>query len=139
MALTQEQRDALAVVEALVKSHHNPMVAMAGEMFLEQLKDQFMSARDKLEEIGEELKAHDHEEGCTCVERHQFMMDVLTHLEEQQFNDEVIAENLNTAAHAWVAFEEKFERAPTVTYIESQYTIPTGVAGVFFIHPAAQK
>lgn len=141
MALTDKQKEAVAIVKDLMRESGNPIIATVGIGMLEHISQEIVSPREMLKRIGEEVaNSHDHEAaGCTCMERHQFMMDVLTHLEKQKLNDEIILKNLEVAVHAWREFEENFERAPTVTYIESQYTLPTGVAGVFFIHPAAQQ
>lgn len=140
MALSDKQKEAVAIVKDLMLNSGHKVIAVVGVGMLDHLSRASQTPRELLEEIGKQIESeHDHAEGCTCRERHQFMMDVLTHLEKQKLSNEIITENLNTAVHAWVEFEETFERAPTVTYIESQYTIPTGVAGVFFIHPAAQK
>ena len=140
MALSDKQKEAVAIVKDLMLNSGHKVIAVVGVGMLEHIAHSQQTPREMLEEIGKQIETgHEHAEGCSSRERHQFMMDVLTHLEKQKLSNEIIAENLNTAVHAWVEFEESFERAPTVTYIESQYTLPTGVAGVFFIHPAAQK
>lgn len=141
MALTDKQKEAVAIVKDLMRKSGQPVIATLGVSMLEHISQETVSPREMLERIGKEIaNSHDHEAaGCTCMERHQFTMDVLAHLEKQKLSDEIILKNLGVAVHAWREFEENFERAPTVTYIESQYTLPTGVAGVFFIHPAAQQ
>ena len=141
MALTDKQKEAVVIVKDLMRNSGNPIIATVGIGMLEHISQETVSPREILERIGKEIAdSHDHKAaGCTCLERHQFAMDVLDHLEKQKFNDDIILENLEIGLHAWSKFEENFGRAPTVTYIESQYTLPTGVAGVFFIHPAAQK
>ncbi len=142
MSLTQEQKQAFAVVEALVKQHSNPMIAGVGLKVIEEVRLQLTSPRDVLEELGAQIKA-DHatgkHQGCDCLERHEFLMDVLRHLEAQKFNNEIIHENIGTAIHAWLDFKNEFDQSPTVTYIHSPYVIETGVAGIYFIHPAAQR
>ena len=141
MALSDKQKEAVAIVKDLMLKTGHPVIAVVGVGMLDHLSRASQTPRELLEEMGKEIAdSHDHKAaGCTCLERHQFAMDVLDHLEKQKFNDEIIMENLEIGLHAWREFEENFERAPTVTYVESQYTLPTGVAGVFFIHPAAQK
>jgi hypothetical protein len=141
MSLTKEQKEAFAIVDATLKTSTHPAVSVIAPKVLEQARKYFMSARERLEEIGEVLKTnHDHKAaGCSCNERHQYLMDVLVHLEKQDLKESIIEENLDNAAEAWENFENQFERTPTVTYVESQYTLDTGVAGVYFIHPAAQK
>ena len=141
MALSDKQKEAVAIVKDLMLNSGHPVIAVVGVDMLDHLSRASQTPRELLEEMGKEIAdSHDHKAaGCTCLERHQFALDVLDHLEKQKFNDDIILENLDTAFHAWHEFEENFGRAPTVTYVESQYTLPTGVAGVFFIHPAAQK
>lgn len=141
MALTDKQKEAVAIVKALMVKSGHPAIITIGVGMLDHIARAGQTPRELLEEMGKKIESnHDHEAtGCTCLERHQFMMDVLAHLEKQKLSDEIILENLDVALHGWMEFEEKFERAPTITYVESQYTLPTGVAGVYFIHPAAQK
>lgn len=142
MSLTQEQKQAFSIVEDVVKQHDDPMLSMVGMKILTEIKLQHTSAREMLEELGKQMEA-DHADGshkgCDCRERHTFLMDVLAHLEKQSFNDNVIHENLATAVQAWMGFCEEFDKIPTVTYLHSQYVVETGVAGLYFIHPAAQR
>lgn len=140
MALTNEQKQALEIVADLIKQLEDSLVVSAGLALLFKLEISNMSPREVLEQIGKELKAeHDHDSGCTCLERHHFLLNVLNNLEKQKFNDEVTYKLLSTAEDAWDTFEERYERIPTVTYTPSQFTIQTGVPGIYFIHPAVQK
>lgn len=140
MSLTKEEKKAMLETMRIVDQYDGPMPALAAKV-IGSILQQEISPRELLEDIGEKIKA-DHAEGghqdCHCIERHQYMLDVCDFLEKQKLSNEIIAENLAKAAVSWGKFEVEFGRAPTVTYVQSEYTITTGVAGVYFIHPAAQ-
>lgn len=141
MVLTTEEKQALLTTINVLTRLEDPIPALLGSKIIGGILRNTMSPRELLEDIGKQLaEDHDHQAaGCNCMARHEFMLDVCTHLEKQQLSNQIIGENLTIAAEAWNKFEEEFERAPTVTYVPSQYTIDTGVAGVYFIHPAAQQ
>ena len=141
MSLTAEEKQTLMGAVTILVNQEEPMPAILAAKIIGDILKAEMTPREMLEEIGKEIASdHDHKAaGCSCLERHQYMLDVCTHLENQKLSNEIIGQNLNTAAMAWNNFEQEFERVPTVTYIQSQYTIDTGVAGVYFIHPAAQQ
>ena len=140
MSLTKEEKKAMLETMRIIDQYDGPMPALAAKV-IGSILQQEISPRELLEDIGEKIKA-DHAEGghqdCHCIERHQYMLDVCDFLEKQKLSNEIIAENLAKAAVSWGKFEVEFGRAPTVTYVQSEYTITTGVAGVYFIHPAAQ-
>ena len=140
MSLTKEEKKAMMETMRILDQYDGPMPAITMKV-IGSILQQEISPRELLEDIGEKIKA-DHAEGghqdCHCIERHQYMLDVCDFLEKQKLSNEIIAENLANAGVSWAKFEEEFKRAPTVTYVQSPYTIDTGVAGVYFIHPAAQ-
>lgn len=140
MSLTKEEKKAMMETMRIIDQYDGPMSAITVKV-IGSILQQEVTPRELLEDIGEKIKA-DHAEGghqdCHCIERHQYMLDVCDFLEKQKLSNEIIAENLKNAAVSWGKFEVEFGRAPTVTYVQSEYTIATGVAGVYFIHPAAQ-
>lgn len=140
MSLTKEEKKAMLETMRIVDKYDGPMPAIAVKV-IGSILQQEVSPRELLEDLGEKIKA-DHAKGghqdCHCIERYQYMVDVCNFLEKQKLSNEIITENLSKAAASWAKFEKEFERAPTVTYVQSEYTIDTGVAGVYFIHPAAQ-
>lgn len=141
MSLTKEEKKAMMETMHIVNQYDGPMPAIAVKV-IGSILQQEMTPRELLENVGEKIKAEHAaggHEGCSCIERHQYMTDVCDFLEKQKLSNEIITENLSNAAASWVKFEEEFGRAPTVTYVQSPYTIDTGVAGVYFIHPAAQQ
>lgn len=141
MSLTKEEKKAMMETMRIIDQYDGPMSAITVKV-IGSIIQQEVTPRELLEDIGEKIKA-DHAEGghqdCHCIERHQCMLDVCDFLEKQKLSNEIIAENLAKAAISWGKFEVEFGRAPTVTYVQSEYTINTGVAGVYFIHPAAQQ
>lgn len=141
MALTAEEKQALLTTMSILTRLEDPIPALIGSKIIGGILKDEMTPRELLEDIGKQIaNDHDHKAaGCSCMERHQYMLDVCTHLENQKLSNEIIGDNLNKAAQAWNHFEEEFGRTPTVTYVHSQYVIETGVAGVYFIHPAAQQ
>lgn len=140
MSLTKEEKKAMMETMRIIDQYDGPMSAITVKV-IGSILQQEVTPRELLEDTGEKIKA-DHAEGgrqdCHCIERHQYMLDVCDFLEKQKLSNEIIGENLKNAAISWGKFEEEFGRAPTVTYVQSPYTIDTGVAGVCFIHPAAQ-
>ena len=140
MSLTKEEKKAMIETMRILDQYDSPISAIAMKV-IGSILQQEITPHELLEDIGEKIKA-DHAEGghqdCHCIERHQYMLDVCDFLEKQKLSNEIIAENLAKAAVSWGKFEVEFGRAPTVTYVQSEYTITTGVAGVYFIHPAAQ-
>nr|DAX06428.1 MAG TPA: hypothetical protein [Caudoviricetes sp.] len=141
MVLTAEEKQALLATISVLSRLEQPVPAFLASKIIGDILQANMTPRELLEDIGKQIaNDHDHEAaGCSCMDRHQFMLDVCTHLEKQKLSNEIIGENLTIAAKAWNDFEEEFGRAPTPTYLHSQYVIETGVAGVYFIHPAAQQ
>lgn len=140
MSLTKEEKKAMMETMRIIDQYDGPMSAITVKV-IGSILQQETTPRELLEDIGEKIKAEHADgghEGCHCIERHQYMLDVCDFLEKQKLSNEIIGENLKNAAVSWSKFEVEFGRAPTVTYVQSEYTIVTGVAGVYFIHPAAQ-
>lgn len=140
MSLTKEEKKAMMETMRILDQYDGPIPAIAMKV-IGSILQQEITPRELLEDIGEKIKT-DHAEGshqgCHCIERHQYMTDVCDFLEKQKLSNEIINENLTKAGISWDKFEEEFGRAPIVTYVQFPYSIDTGVAGVYFIHPAAQ-
>lgn len=139
MALSDKQKEAVAIVKDLMLNSGHKVIAVVGVSMLDHLEESGMTPREKLAKIHAEVMASEHGGGCNCEARHQCLVDILTHLEKQNLKDEIIESNLSRAVVALREFEAEFDRVPTITYVASEYVIDSGVAGVYFIHPAAQK